>query len=118
MAYLDHAASTPVRDEVVEAMVVHLQGPGANPSGGHALARRARVALDDAREELAEVLGAQPGEVVFTSGGTEADNLAVLGTHDRDGGVLVCSAIEHHAVLEPVRARGGRTVAVDTRGVV
>jgi cysteine desulfurase len=118
MAYLDHAASTPVRAEALAAMVEHLAGPGANPSGGHGLARRARVALDDAREDLAEVLGAAPGEVVFTSGGTEADNLAVLGTHDRRAGVVVCAATEHHAVLEPVRARRGRTVAVDDEGVI
>ena len=67
----------------------------ANPSGVHAAARRARRALDDARDEMASVLGCAPGEVVFTSGGTEADNLAVLGVHGRVGGLVVTSAIEH-----------------------
>ena len=75
-----------------------------NPSGAHRMARDARRAIDDARDTMAEVLGCEPGEVVFTSGGTEADNLAVLGVHDARGGVPVCSAIEHHAVLDPVRA--------------
>jgi len=117
-AYLDHAATTPVRPEVLAAMEPFLVDRFANPSGPHALARDARRALDEAREELAGTLGAHPGEVVFTSGGTEADNLAVLGVHDRRGGALVCPATEHHAVLDPVRTRGGRVVAVDGRGVV
>ncbi len=90
----------------------------ANPSGAHVLARHARRALDGAREELADLVGAKPGELVFTSGGTESDNLAVLGVHDRRGGSVVCSAVEHHAVLDPVLSRGGRLVAVGTDGVV
>src|SRR4029077_20909379 len=84
----------------------------------HRLARQARRALDEARDVVAEAIGAEPGEVVFTSGGTEADNLAVLGVHDRRGGVPVASAVEHHAVLDAVQARGGRVVAVDARGVI
>jgi cysteine desulfurase len=67
---------------------------------------------------MAGALGAQPGEIVFTSGGTESDNLAVLGVHDRRGGTVVCSAIEHHAVLDAVESRGGRLVPVDGRGIV
>jgi cysteine desulfurase len=67
---------------------------------------------------MAEVLGCEPGEVVFTSGGTEADNLAVLGVHDARGGPVVCSGIEHHAVLDPVEHIGGRLAAVDSRGIV
>lgn len=117
-AYLDHAATTPVRPEVAAAMAPFLSDRFANPSGAHAPARDARRALDEAREDLAGVLGAHPGEVVFTSGGTEADNLAVLGVHDRRGGVVVCPAAEHHAVLAPVEDRGGRVVPVDGRGVV
>ena len=117
-AYLDHAASTPMRPEAVEAMLPWLRDHHANPSGAHRLARQARRALDEARDVVAEAIGAEPGEVVFTSGGTEADNLAVLGVHDRRGGVPVASAVEHHAVLDAVQARGGRVVAVDARGVI
>jgi len=117
-AYLDHAATTPVRREARHAVLEVLDAGLGNPSGAHRGARAARRILEEAREEVAAVLGARPGEVVFTSGGTEADNLAVLGRHDRVGGVLVCTAVEHHAVLDPVRSRGGRVVGVDARGVV
>lgn len=84
-------------------------GRFGNPSGGHRVARDARLALEEAREQVAAVLGAEPGEVVFTSGGTEADNLAVLGTlaaAAESGRPLaaVCSALEHPAVREPCRA--------------
>lgn len=72
--------------------------------------------LDDARDALADFLGALPGEVVFTSGGTESDNLAVRGVIERSGGVAVCSAIEHHAVSAPVEALGGRLVRVTAAG--
>ena len=117
--YLDHAATTPMRAEVVEAMLHWLGGVHGNPSGSHRLAREARRAVDDARDALAATLGCQPGELVFTSGGTEADNLAVAGvTAARPGTVAVCSAIEHHAVLDPVLALGGRLAAVDARGLV
>ena len=117
-AYLDHAASTPMRPEAVEAMLPWLRDHQANPSGAHRLARDARRALDEARDVVADAVGAEPGDVVFTSGGTEADNLAVLGVHDRRGGVLVGSAIEHHAVLDPLVGRAGRVVAVDAQGVI
>jgi cysteine desulfurase len=82
------------------------------------LARQARAALDESRERLAGVVGCEPGEVVFTSGGTEADNLAVRGVLGARPGTVVCSAVEHHAVLHPVEAEGGRIVPVDRRGVV
>lgn len=118
LGYLDYAATTPMRLEAVDAMVPFLSEQFANPSGAHALAREARRALDNARLTLAETLGAEPGEIVFTSGGTESDNLAVLGQLDRHGGVAVCSAIEHHAVLDAVQARGGRLIAVDAGGVL
>jgi len=117
-AYLDHAASTPMHPEAVEAMLPYLRGSFANPSGAHTMARAARQAIDEARDTMAELLGADPREIVFTGGGTEADNLAVFGVHDRRGGVVVGSAIEHHAVHEPIEARGGRSVAVDGRGLV
>jgi cysteine desulfurase len=116
--YLDHAASSPLRPEARAAMEAAMDAGYGNPSGAHALARAGRSALDDARAELAELVGATPGEVVFTSGGTEADNLAIRGTLAVRGGVAVCTAIEHKAVLEPVRAAGGRVVPVDGRGLV
>jgi cysteine desulfurase len=118
LGYLDYAATTPMRPEAVDAMLPFLADRFANPSGAHALARDARRALDEARETMAELLGAEPGEVVFTGGGTESDNLAVLGRHDRRAGGLVCSAVEHHAVLDPVLSRGGVTAPVDEHGVV
>jgi cysteine desulfurase len=82
------------------------------------VARDARRAVDEARDVLAEVVGCESGEIVFTSGGTESDNAAVFGAIRRHGGTVVCTAIEHHAVLEPVEALHGRAVAVDARGVV
>lgn len=115
-AYLDHAASTPVRPEAVDAMLPYLRGHYANPSGAHTMARAARKAIDEARDLCADALGAEPREIIFTGGGTEADNLAIFGVHDRMGGVLVGSAIEHHAVLEPIEARHGRLVPVDAQG--
>ena len=116
--YLDHAASSPLRPEARAALEAALDAGFGNPSGAHALARAGRAALDEAREVLAPLVGATPGEVVFTSGGTEADNLAVRGVIDARGGTAVCAATDHKAVLEPVRARGGRTVGVDGRGVL
>jgi cysteine desulfurase len=118
VAYLDHAASTPMRPEAVEAMLPFLQERFANPSGAHAAARDARRAVDEARDVVADALGCQPGEVVFTGSGTEADNHAVLGAVRHHGGVAVASAVEHHAVLHPVEHVGGRFVAVDERGRV
>lgn len=116
-AYLDHAATGPMRPEAVEAMLPFLTERYANPSGAHREARDARRAIDEARDELAALIGSRPGEIVFTSGGTEADNLAVFGLGDGDG-IAVCSAIEHHAVLDPVEMLGGATVAVDARGTI
>ncbi len=116
--YLDHAATSPLRPEAREAMVSALDAGFGNPSGAHALSRAARIALDAAREDLASVAGCQPGDVVLTSGGTEADNLAVAGVIGARPGRVVCTAIEHHAVLHPVEAAGGAVVAVDRRGVV
>jgi cysteine desulfurase len=101
--YLDYAASAPLRAEALAAMLPLLERPAANPSSQHGQGRAARAAVETAREQVAALVGAAPGEVVFTSGGTEADNLAVKGTvlarppGDRH---LVCSAVEHHAVLD------------------
>ncbi len=118
VTYLDHAATTPMRPESVEAMLPFLGARVGNPSGGHAAARAARQAIEEGREIVAATLGAEPGEVVFTGGGTEADNLAVTGVLARHGGIPVCSAVEHHAVLHPVEALGGRVVAVHADGRV
>jgi cysteine desulfurase len=115
-AYLDHAASTPMRPEAVAAMTPYLQERFANSSGSHAAARQARQAVDEARDVVAEALGCRPGEVVFTGSGTEADNHAVLGAVRRHGGRAVGTAVEHHAVLHPVEHVGGRIVAVDGHG--
>ncbi len=112
-AYLDHAASSPMRPEATAAMLPYLGERFGNPSGAHARARAARVAIEDARDVMAEALGCEAREVVFTSGGTEADNLAVTGVGD---GARVCSAVEHHAVLRPVGACGGVVVGVDHAG--
>lgn len=99
--YLDHAATTPLRPEALEAMLPHLGGAFGNPSSAHALGRAARNALDEAREQLAAELGGTAREVVLTSGGTEANNLAVKGAAwagKARGSRLVVSAVEHHAV--------------------
>lgn len=101
--YLDHAASTPMRPEAIEAMLPFLADHPGNPSGSHGGARVAKTALETARETVAEVLGARPNEIVFTAGGTEADNLAVKGgaraarRRGLDG--VVTTAFEHKGVL-------------------
>lgn len=117
-AYLDHAATTPMSPTALAAMTGELAEVG-NPSSLHAAGRRARKVVEQARENIAHSLGAQPVDVIFTSGGTEADNLAVLGLYrarraaDPARTHVVASAIEHHAVLDPVQAladREGATV--------
>ncbi len=103
--YLDHAATTPMLPAAVEAMTVHLADVG-NPSSLHASGRAARRVVEESRETIAQALNCRPGEVVFTSGGTEADNLALKGLfwsrHDADPARvrILASAIEHHAVLD------------------
>lgn len=127
--YLDYAATAPVRPEVLEAMLPYL-GPGAfgNPSSAHRFGRLARAGLEQARREVAEALGAEPNQVVFTSGGTEADNLAVLGAclaargEGRPMHAAVC-ATEHKAVLAAAHAvthlGGEETILpVDSAGLV
>lgn len=102
MIYLDHAATTPMRPEVWEVMAPYGTETFGNPSGVHGVSRAAKNALEEAREKIAALIGAQPLEVVFTSGGTESDNLAIKGavfnSSPRTG--LVTSAVEHEAVLE------------------
>jgi len=121
--YLDHAASTPMRPEAVEAMVPFLAVHHGNPSGSHAAARHARRAIDDARDAVAALVGCRPGEVVFTSGGTEADVTALTGAAALRPGPVAVSSIEHAAVLDTARglaAQGGAVVElpVDARGQV
>jgi cysteine desulfurase len=126
-AYLDHAASTPMRPEAVAAMLPFLSDHPGNPSGGHAVARAAKTALEVAREVVADVLCCGPSDVVFTGGGTEADNLAVKGAaHARlEAGVdaVVTTAIEHKGVLaaaQRLETDGFRVtrVGVDRGGIV
>jgi cysteine desulfurase len=117
-AYLDHAASTslrPVARAVLEAALDETMG---NPSGQHRWARAARRRLDDARDEVAAAVGVAPEEVVFTSGGTEAENLAITGVVRATGAHAACLATDHHAVIDPVRAAGGTVLTVDGRAVV
>src|SRR5579862_2023163 len=107
MSYLDHAATTPMRPEAIAALTEELAWLG-NPSSLHAAGRRARRVVEESREQLAEVFGARPSEVVFTSGGTEADNLAVKGLYwarrdtDPRRRRLLVPATEHHAVIDSV----------------
>jgi len=104
--YLDHAAATPLDSRVLEAMLPYLREHWGNPSSLYAEAREARKGLDAARRTVAELLGCQPQEVVFTSGGSESDSLAVRGAAyagRRRGNHIVTSAVEHHAVLHTVQ---------------
>ena len=104
--YLDHAATTPLRREALEAMLPYLGGEFGNPSSPHAYGRRARAALDEAHERIGGAIGAGPREIVITSGGTEALNLALKGAAwagKGRGHRIVTSAVEHHAVLHTLR---------------
>ena len=116
--YLDHAASTPMREVAVSAMAPFMSGVYANPAGSHRFARIARKAIDEARDDVAEAIGCKAGEIIFTSGGTEGDNATIFGSARRRGGVAVCSAAEHHAVLHCVENLNGQVVAVDSTGAI
>src|SRR5271170_4960204 len=123
--YLDNAATTTARPEVIETMLPLLAG-GYNPSSVHAHGREARGALDTARADVARVLGAAPREIVFTGSGTEADVLAIVGAAKArvaDGKHVITSAFEHHAVLhafDVLEAEGWQVtrLPVDANGVV
>lgn len=100
--YLDHAATSPMNGQVIEAMTTAMQEVFGNASSIHKAGREARKYLDDARELLAKSIGAQAGEIIFTSGGTEADNMAILGTvyaRANEGKHIITTQVEHHAVL-------------------
>jgi len=129
LVYLDNAATTPVRPEVLEAMLPYLGREAfGNPSSAHRFGRTARAGLEEAKRSVAECLGVEPGQVIFTSGGTEADNLAIIGSalaaRDRGGPFRVAvSAVEHKAVLAAAHAvqhLGGQEilVGVSASGVV
>ncbi|EPZ39741.1 Cysteine desulfurase [Anoxybacillus ayderensis] len=100
--YFDHAATSPVHPQVVEAMIPYMTTYFGNPSSIHSFGRESRRALDEARETIAKTIGAKGNEIIFTSGGTEADNLALVGVAmaNRDEGRhIITTSIEHHAVL-------------------
>ncbi len=129
LTYLDNAATTPVRPEVLEAMLPYLGKEAfGNPSSAHRFGRAARAGVEEAKRAIADAVGAEPNQVVFTSGGTEADNLAIIGAalaaRDRDGPFrVVVSAAEHKAVLaaaHAVKHLGGEEVIlpVSASGVV
>lgn len=121
--YLDHAATTPLDERVLEAMLPYLTTVSGNPSSLHTAGRLARRGVEEAREQVAAVLGVRPRQVTFTSGATEADNLAVKGVMALRRGALVTSAVEHAAVLHSARAvaSAGRDVVIlepDAEGAV
>lgn len=118
LVYLDHAATTPMRPEAVEAMLPFMTEVFANPSGSHRFARQARKSIDEARDVIADAIGCKPGEVVFTGCGTESDNTAITGVIRRTPGVAVCAATEHHAVLHCVEHANGVVVGVSEFGTV
>lgn len=111
MIYLDYNATTPLCAPAWQAMQPFVERHYGNPSSVHAAGREARAGVDDARDRLADVLGTKPHELVFTSGGTESNNLAVLGlarAHAERGRHLVCASTEHHAVLHAFEHLGKR----------
>src|ERR1700734_375770 len=125
--YLDHGATTPLRPEVAEAMAQARTIPLGNPTGSHRPAQRARRLLEESRDEVAAQLGRDPGEIVFTSGGTESANLAVFGTlgaavrdaargpaRDDRATTVLSSAVEHPAVRESCRAAAAQWGAAIT----
>lgn len=105
--YLDHSATTPVRPEVLAAMLPYFADKFGNASSIHRWGREARAAVEEAREKVAWLIGAKPEEIIFTSGGTEADNLALRGVawaHKDKGKHIITSTIEHHAILHTAQA--------------
>jgi len=124
--YFDHSATTPVRREIAEEIQKFMTDYFGNPTSLHYFGRQVRKAVEEAREKVASSIGAQPGEIVFTSGGTESDNMAIHGiamTNKNRGNHIITSAVEHHAVLNTVKALGkeGFTITilpVDKYGMV
>lgn len=126
MRYLDYAATTPILEEVLEAMLPYQRDAFGNPSSVYAAGREARKGIEEAREQVAQAIGAQPNEIIFTGGGTEADNLAVKGIAFKArprGNHVVTTAVEHHAVLhsaEWLERQGFRVtfLGVDRDGLI
>ena len=123
--YLDHNATTPLEPAVIETTVAVLRGEFGNASSVHAFGQTAKSRLDMARAAVADLIGGRPQEIIFTSGGTEADNLALRGVAEAAGArrQLVASAIEHEAILNTLKALGRRgwtttLLPVDSRGIV
>jgi cysteine desulfurase len=124
--YFDHAATTPTRPEIVEAMLPYYHDKWGNPSSLHSSGREALTGMTAARDQVAALLGALPEEITFTGGGTEADNLALVGASialEKKGNHIITSAIEHHAVLhtaEFLQRRGLKltVLPVDAQGLV
>ena len=107
--YLDNSATTKVDKRVLEAMLPYFSETYGNPNSLHAWGRDARAGVDKARAQVAELIGAEPKDIIFTGGGSEADNLAIKGTtwaRKEKGGHIITSAIEHHALLDTVRWLG------------
>jgi cysteine desulfurase len=124
--YLDYAATTPTRKEVLDAMSPYFTDMFGNPSAVHSYGQEARQAVDEGRKKVASLLGAKVEEIVFTSGGTEADNLAIMGVayaNENKGNHIITSAIEHHAVLVTCKfleSKGWKVtyLPVDSSGLV
>ena len=116
--YLDNAASTPIRPEAIDAMTAVLSDCYGNPSGAHKMAREARRLIDDARDTLSHGLGCDPKEIIFTAGGTEADNLAIFGIQGSRDGTILASVTDHHAVIAPVEQLEGEFIQVNESGLL
>lgn len=104
MIYLDYNATTPVDKEVAEVMIPYLYGHFGNPSSSHSLGREAKLGIEQARTQVADFLNCAPGEVLFTSGGSESNNTVIKGvaqTYRHKGNHIILSAIEHPAVIKP-----------------
>jgi len=124
--YLDYAATTPTHPEVVKAMLTYFTEAFGNPSSIHSYGQEAKGAIEEARAKVATLIGAQNGEIIFTSGGTEADNFALKGVafaNEKKGNHIITSSIEHHAVIEScefLERRGFKVtyIPVDEYGLV
>lgn len=122
--YFDHAATTPLDEGVLQAMKPYLTGHFGNANSAHQMGNKAKVAVEEAREKIAELIGAEPAEIIFTSGGTESDNAAIKGVVNATGKTeIVTSPLEHHAVLhtaEALKRNGVQPVYVepDAKGII
>src|SRR5699024_6326264 len=114
--YFDHTATTPVDKKVLEAMILYFTKEFVNANSAHQLGNNAKVAVEEARESIAENIGAEPAEIIFTSGGTESDNATIQGALQATGkSEIITSPLEHHAILHTVEAtkrNGGKPVYI------